>query len=283
MADRGHTRPVAARDRAIELDQTIAAALPRCRAAWPGLDVPAQAFAEFVAERMPARRGPDEFVSSVAITDLYLACGCAVGDEVAAAAFRQHFAPVIAAVVARFAVSADFADELLHDLYCRLFLPPDRRIAGYQGEGPLDTWVRVVAARMAIDAVRRQARQSSLTDSLELRLERLEDDADSILLEHSVRQHLKLAFEQASRVLTGRERAVLRYSLDGATADEVARVYGVHRVSVARWLGAIRAKLKAAICEQLTAQLELTRTGVERAVLSIDQITLSLDRLLPRS
>ena len=59
----------------------------KARAAWPGVEVPRDLFAQWVEARVP----PDISVSGVRAADLYLACACAQGNRAAIATFEASF------------------------------------------------------------------------------------------------------------------------------------------------------------------------------------------------
>jgi RNA polymerase sigma-70 factor (ECF subfamily) len=78
-----------------ELEERLARALDRARAAWPGVAVDDATFVRYLAERVP----PDR-LDAVFAEDLYLACACAAGDAAAMDAFdRRHFGPLYVAAV----------------------------------------------------------------------------------------------------------------------------------------------------------------------------------------
>src|SRR4029453_5873016 len=95
------------------------------------------------------------------VADLVLARAWAVGDSAALAEFERRYMPEIEAALARFRMPADEADELKQVVRERLMVGGDGmpRLARCRGNGPLGAWVRVVAARAAIDSRRQRARR----------------------------------------------------------------------------------------------------------------------------
>ena len=92
----------------------------------------------------------------------------------------------------------------------------------------------------------------------------------------------RAAIGTAMTELEPRERTLLRLGLvDGLTADQIAGVYGVHRVTVARWLAAAREHLAGRCQRRLEERLHLGPTEL-RSLLGLvrSQLDLSVRRLL---
>src|SRR6185295_9105601 len=92
------------------------------------------------------------------------------------------------------------------------------------------------------------------------------------------RLRFKAAIEAALAGLSERDRGVLRFTVEqGLTAHQVGRLYGVHRVTVARWIRSIRDTLVTAI----VAHLGVERSEVDSMLrLFRSQMSLSVQRLL---
>src|SRR5262249_5867662 len=71
----------------LDLERRLHEVLDACRAVWPGLGVPDDAFVRHLAENLPAEGDLDSCLSRLHCPDLYLACGCAVSDAAALATF----------------------------------------------------------------------------------------------------------------------------------------------------------------------------------------------------
>src|SRR5262249_28414644 len=118
------------------------------RAAWPGVDVAPDRFAEHVRARLSDGADP----TSLHAADLYLACACEAGAARALAAFEARYAaeiPVFLAGVERSAAAIEEVRQLVRE---RLFVAPSGRrpkIAEYSGRGSLASWLRVVTLRVA--------------------------------------------------------------------------------------------------------------------------------------
>ncbi len=179
--------------------------------------------------------------------DLLLAAACGRGDRVAVRILLREFGSAIDRVLAARGVEPWDRAELRQMLLERLLVDrPDQpaRIRSYRGDGPLVGWLRVCAAR---ELLMLQRRRKTAWYSLE------GDDLATVPdpEHHAVVAEREHAFVCALGAglddLHPRERNVLRLStLHGVPHEQIAAMYGVHRVTVARWLGGVRDKLRRA-------------------------------------
>ncbi len=260
------------------LAQLIASA----REAWPGVELAEPIFLEHLGARLesPELAAIDELHSD----DLWLACACSHGDDVALQSFERFaLAPAVAALV-----DADMPkDELLQQLRVRLLVRDGdaaARIEQYGGRGSLRAWTRIAVLRAIKDDRRARARRGSakaLADDL------LQDPtaiADPELEEIRRRcgTEFRAAFAAAVSRLDPESRRLLRqHHLHGITLDALARIYGIHRVTTARRLAKARAELLDHTRRELVRRLKLDRADVERTVgLLMSRLELSVERLL---
>lgn len=218
------------------------------------------------------------------LADLALAEACARGDASAIAEFDRRFSPTIARALARIGVTDAAADEIRQTVLEKLLVGRDGKgpsIASFEGRGPLGAWVRAVVVHAAISAKRREQREEHGSDSV-LDGAMADDDPELEQMRRRYEAPFKTAFADALGELAPRERNVLRLvHVEGLAVEEVAVVYGVHRVSVSRWLGEARRTLHGRTRALLQERLTLTGSelsSIERVCLS--QIDLSLERLL---
>ena len=262
-------------------DDARAALLRRGRETWPELDLQADVFFAFLAPRLADGADPE----ALSAGDLYLACGCAEGNARAAAYFATYAGPDIEAVASR--IDASRSDDVAQLVYRRLFLPDEGeagKIAGYAGRGDLRKWLKVVALRVAIDLRRGDRHADPLDDALDDRAIPKDEEPEVRHLREVYGAEFKAAFAAAVAHLGGRQRNVLRYHLDGLTADQIGRIYGAHRVTVARWLRRIRETLVQRIRAELRAELSVASHDVDSIMRLVDSgVSLSIDRLLEHS
>ena len=133
---------------------------------WPALAVPADAFAAYVAARIPDGMSPAEAVGQMHTSDLYLACACARGDAKAFAAFDERCLAQIDRLLAGMGVDADASAEVKQELRSRVLVGDGRapEILDFTGRGDLRSWVRVMAIRQALRRLERARRDVSVED-----------------------------------------------------------------------------------------------------------------------
>ena len=261
-----------------ELAAAIEAGLARARERWPEAEL-GDAFTAHVAER--ARDLAD--LDRLRVEDLALAWWASSGDAHAIAAFEQALAPVLERLIRRF--HRLDADELRQLIRVKLFTGERPRIREYSGLGHLENWFKIIASRTFLDHARALGR------------ERIDDIADDQLLEvaapnasprdATARAELatavKAALAAAIAELAGRERTFLRHVMvDGLTLEQIATTYRLHRVTVARILGAARQRLYETTRVQVCERLGVPASDLASMLQLIDsQIHLSLQRLFP--
>ncbi|MGE5182060.1 MAG: sigma-70 family RNA polymerase sigma factor [Acidobacteriota bacterium] len=252
-----------------ELAEELAELVARARAEAPGVDLDPVAFVGHVAERVSCDRAGRAGLRPLHAGALAIAFGCAAGNASAITAFETDYAPVIRSALRR-SFDAGLADDAELKLRERLFLVGDDRVprlASYSGRGDLRAWLRAAAVRTAIDLMRARRTVPVGSDML--------DDAAAIdpllaALKQRYRDEFRVAFADAARSLTDRERTLLRYRyFDDLSIDEIGALYQVHRATVARWLAAIREGLFETTRARLVAQLELADSAEADSILRL--------------
>jgi len=156
--------------------------------------------------------------------------------------------------------------ELVQVVRTRLLVAPSHevpRIATFSGRGSLKAWLRVVATREAARLLKTARRELAGDD--EALADAVAPDAGPALafMKATYREEFKRAFHAAVAALTDRERLLLRQAeLDGLSIDELARFYGVHRATAARWVQAARTAVLQGTRGQLAASLGIPSAEV---------------------
>lgn len=257
-------------DAPAELGATLRSMFEAARAAWPGLDLPAEPFVRFVARKVPEGEPVGRALAALHAADLYLAFACSLGDARAVSHFERLSAASIAPAVKRLGATPEEVKEV-HQWACQHLLTPRAgasgalppRVADFSGRGTLGAWVRVVAVRQAVVFLGRQRRELPVEDDELAR--KLGPDAEPELayLKGRYRDEFKAAFADALAALSQSERALLRqHALDGLSIDKLAALYKIHRATAARRVEAAR-----------KAVLEQTRLSLGRRLrLSPDEL-----------
>jgi RNA polymerase sigma-70 factor (ECF subfamily) len=253
------------------------------RKAWPGIDLPTDAW------RAAVERAGD---ASIDPADLYLATACVHDVEGAVAAFEAKYGKEIdAALRAR-----DKADSAAADLRQaareRLFVGrADGRpkLADYHGTGPLLHWLRVVMVRFRIDhtrALERAPVEAALQQSEGggIVAEDIAHDPEMAYLKSHYRGLMQDAFAEAVASLDPRERLVLRYQLvERLSTERIAGVFGVHGATARRWAASAREQLWKNTRAGIMQRLGIRRAEFESIVRLVrSELDVSVARLLER-
>lgn len=224
----------------------------RVRARWPGVDFSGTLLAGAVQALHP--------------DELCLTLAAVAKDPRAFEALDRDFLLKAADLAARLNPSSEFTDEIAQSLRERLFLCGVKRaprIGDYDGSTPLPTWLNVVARHCAIDLLRAR---SQPPPGLDDHLQRLVRSSTPELqaMSEQVGAEFRVAVGEAIESLGNRNRAVLRLFIkDGASLDALARSYGVHRATVARWIATSRATLRQRTCQNLARLLGASEDEVD--------------------
>lgn len=179
--------------------------------------------------------------------DLVLVAACLEGDRSRIAEFARLLARAVAPACARHGLGPADAADLRQRLLVRLLVDTPQRPAqlrSYRGRGPLAAWLRICATREILcDRRRRAPRPDELAcyaDDL-----RRDDDPEALVLRAERSLRFDAALRSAIARLDPRTRASLHAHIHGGSTRELAERYGVHRVTVTRWVAHARDVLRA--------------------------------------
>jgi RNA polymerase sigma-70 factor (ECF subfamily) len=244
----------------VGVDQVIAAVRTAGSAAWPTVAVSATQ----LRTHLDAVTAPPTHPA-----DVYLVVGCLANLPAAFEAFEASQMSVVDRVVRKVGGTADDVDEVKQHVRTVALVAKAgvRGLAGYRGDGPLASWIRVVAMREAYRRLRaRKASPESADDHL-FELVAAADpeaDAEELTMKESYREQFRAAFRAAVAALPRRERAALRFNVvEGLSIDELAAMYSVHRATVARWIAHAREEVLRA-----TRTAMMTELGVAESELA---------------
>ena len=236
----------------------FAAGLAQARERYPAIALPPEGFADFALRRLAPGAPVPSGLLEINVPELLVAFGCACGDAETIASFERDFLPASAAAARRLSGDLVFVDEVVQQARVKILVGNPPRIAGFNGRGSLEGWVRTLSLRVALDLKRAGTPAVDASDDILDGLAAPEVSPELLLLKASYRADLKAAFEHALSTLDKRERSVLRLSaLEGLSIDEIGAVYGAHRASAARWIVAAREKLLEETRKALALKLGL--------------------------
>jgi RNA polymerase sigma-70 factor, ECF subfamily len=216
-----------------ELDPRLAEAVRRARASLAEVTIAEETFASYLVEHAPAGLELDR----MHVSDLYLACGCALREPAALRLFDERFIARVPIYLARLGADGELVEETRQTLRARLLVASEEspaRITQYNGQGALDSWVRVAAVRVALNLIEGRRRHVAAALPNEDLLPAGGDPELDYLRDH-YRAAFAIALKRAVTELSGGERALLRFHfVDGLTPGHIGGIYGVHRTTTLR-------------------------------------------------
>jgi RNA polymerase sigma-70 factor (ECF subfamily) len=223
--------------------------------AWP---VDERALAEHLGAKLA--RGS----SNLAWDDLCLAFAAAHQVEQAWRALRQRIGPSLRTSLNRVLPSVQ-AEDLEQTLFAEFASKGASPLLGYAGEGPLAGWVVVTATRRAWKLA--NSRKSTAPVDDDALLDRVVEGQRDPALELFKRQHgetFRGCIKSAFARLSAKDRNLLRlHHLDGVQTAELARVHGVHRATVVRWLADARTAFVSNFRDEFGAKLGAPRLEID--------------------
>lgn len=213
--------------------------------------------------------------------DIYLCCACAHQNPVALSIFEREAEDVVRTAIARVHHSADFVSETQQEFWNKLLVGPGAKVNDYRGKGPLGAWLRVAAARLALDRRRAQCATAGRETDLGDCLAGQAFGPESTLTRDRFQEPFRNALHHAIRGLTPKDRNLLRMHVVGrCSIDQIGRAYSVHRATAARWLEQAKVHILEAVRAELRLGVpHLTDTeflSVARAVAGELEVDLSL-------
>lgn len=262
-------------------ERTLPEAFAEATRAWPNVSLDeSELGAELRTRANAAGARPEELHAS----DVFLAAGCAKGDRAALQHFEAVLIPEAGRALSRLRLPLAEVEELLSRIREKLLVRAEGEplIATYSGKGSLIGFVRAVAVREALSEKRKLGRRGTPVSETGLADLAARDEPELTRMRALYAEPFKAAFRDALSGLPPRDRNVLRMVyVDGLTAEQVGLAYGVHRVSVARWIGGIRATLFERTRDTLAERLRVSHgelLSLTRMCLS--QVDVSIERLL---
>lgn len=238
--------------------------------------------AKAFAGRTPSVDDVKQYVSSLHLEDLALACACAMGDEEAWRHFLTEFRPALYRAADAIDPTGD-ARELADSLYAELFglktATGGRQslFRYFHGRSSLATWLRAVISQRYIDRVRERRKSDPLPDEDEaeaLSVAPVETDLERRGFVESMRNALSWAVAR----LAPKDRLRLAcYYAQGLTLAETGKLLGEHEASCSRHLARTRKTLRGTIERRLKDEHSLTDGEIADCFSSVSQDAGELD------
>jgi RNA polymerase sigma-70 factor (ECF subfamily) len=230
-----------------------------------------------------------EYVDSLNLEELALACACSEGQVSAWAYFIECYRPGLRAA-ARAIVGDEVGNELADSLYAELYGLEERDgrrrslFDYFHGRSRLGTWLRSILAQRHVDRIRAARKTRPLDEEDEVLPERqavaVEEQPERLRFARLAQGALGAAI----RALDPAERLRLSfYYLQRLTLAQIGRLTGEHEATVSRRLDRIRRSLRADVERHLREEDGLGEAEV-RACLecALEDVGLDLEQWLGR-
>jgi RNA polymerase sigma-70 factor (ECF subfamily) len=241
-------------------------------------------FLRELAVRLDPDDEPAGALAAVRASELALALACLRGEPEALARFDAELSDVADAAHARFRGIQLSCDDLRQVMRERLLVGSPPRIASYRGKGPLRGWLRIATVRYLVDTQRSEAARPDrlVGDEPLLATAASIDDPEIAFLKDRYRDEFKTAFAAAVGQLDARSRNMLRHRyVNGLDVAALARIYGLHRVSLSRALARIRGDVLGSVREHFRRHLGVSPAELDSLMNLIgSRLELSLSGLL---
>lgn len=216
------------------------------RARWSAIGLADSELAARIAPRVAS-----ESPSPTYVRDLFVTVAAEAGDPVAIAWLHGELGAMAPRLLGRMFSAAD-RDEVVQRVGVKLLVGDAPRIRAFAARGPIEGWLRSVLLREGLSMKRAGAKDPTTSEETWLELPFVETAPE---LATTWRRHaaaFRAAFEAAVGRLSTRERVMLRrHFIDGLSAEEIGRIYKVHRVTAYRWI----VEARRTVLEALRADL----------------------------
>jgi RNA polymerase sigma-70 factor, ECF subfamily len=250
-------------------------------AANPSLTFPIEHFVQRAVDAAKDELDPERALRELTLTDLLSVCALEAGCADASG---------LLGILRRAVESARLPhgvgkDDVLSAVVEKLLVSDGHNalgIAKYSGRGSLEGWLRIVATRTALNMQRARGAEEKREEKTMTEMLGLERSPELSFLQEEQRKVLTVAAARAIASLSPDERDALRMSVyDGLSIDDIGRILDVHRSTVARWLVAVRERLRIDVEKALREGQGLSDSDVASMMnLALSQLDISVKRLL---
>jgi len=271
------------------LERLLGSAFESARAPWPGLNLPDETFIRHVSERLPesgaaAAGAIESLLAQLSLPELYLACACLHGTPDAVETFERNYLVKLPGVLAYLKQSSALIEDICQMTRVRVLIGTAEggaRISDYTGRGPLLSWMRVIASRVALKLM---AAERPPPDEHEPLLEALpapEHDAELELIKRRYDGEFRQAVRDAFSAISREDRHLLRlYFVDRVSTPELGTLFRVNQSTISRWLKRARQAVYDETRRLLQERLGLSSGEFASLLLVLDsQLDVSLSQL----
>ncbi|HBR58512.1 MAG TPA: hypothetical protein DEA22_13755 [Blastocatellia bacterium] len=213
----------------------------------------------------------ESFIGEIRVEELCLITACERGDENAWRELSSRFDSAVRSAARRITANNEDADDLANSIWAELYgLSVDSdgkrksKLAYYSGRGSLAGWLRAVAAQLAVDNYRKQARIVQIDENREFeilaneaanadgRLFSQAPNPEAIFAEKRMAADVIKSIQRAMNELAAEDRLVLKlYYFDNLKLKEIGAAFGYHEATASRKLVRIQGEIRKSVEESL--------------------------------
>lgn len=249
------------------LEAPLREGIKQAQERWPSLTLPAQRYLTHLGalladgDAAASAEALQQELDKRCLVDLYLACACADGAEAAVAVFSREYLARVPQLIGRLNLSHAQVEDVQSTLAERLLVGPSGgmpRIASYQGQGNLLTFVRVTALRLGLNLLRGPLEVQNDEED-EVPAEQLvPPSAETTLLLRRYRDEFQAAVRTAFQGLDRDRRSMLQlYYIDRLNTRDIARMFQVHPSVASRRVAEARAHIGQEVRRLLRERLRI--------------------------
>jgi RNA polymerase sigma-70 factor (ECF subfamily) len=236
----------------------------------------------FATEAGATPQAMSDYVDSLNLEELALACACAEGQVSAWSFFLECYRPGLRAA-ARVIAGGDAGEELADSIYAELYGLEERDgcrrslFDYFHGRSRLSTWLRSILAQRNVDRARASKRTRPLDEADEAAPDSRSASGPADPERRRFAGMAQRALSVAIRRLAPPDRLRLSsYYLQRLTLAQIGRLMGEHEATVSRRLERIRRDLRASVDRLLRDTYNLSDVQVQ-ACLHAAQDDVGLD------
>lgn len=260
------------------LEDLLRRAWEVARAPSPSVDLPADIFVRYLAERLPEDCVDvplERVLERLMLSDLYLACAYVHKVSGADKLLERHWLEKLPTFLTSLKLSPMLVDEVCQSLRIHLLLSTVEggpRLAGYTGRGTLMSWMWVIAARMA--RKQRTPNWETPTENAFAELEAvpmLGADAEFELIKRRYRPEFRQALREAFAALSSEQRLLLRlHFIRRMSTTKMGPIFGVDQSTVSRRSRTARYAVHDETKRRLKERLGLSTDEFESLIKAIE-------------
>ncbi|MEL6391610.1 MAG: RNA polymerase sigma factor [Bacteroidota bacterium] len=174
------------------------------------------------------------------VEDLILVKKCITGDQRAQRKLYEQYCPMVLGICRRYSAFDLEDSELLSQVFIRAF----EKLESYKGDGPLGAWLRALAIRTCISAIRKQSRHRyECINSAEKEIALTAEVIDYLALEDLIKM---------VKTLPDIPRVVFNlHVVEGYKHNEIAKELGLTEANSRYHLRQAKLRLRALLEDQM--------------------------------